>query len=887
MIPIELASLSELSILSLWGNQLTGTIPSELGNLQKLRALFLDGNQLTGEIPQELGNLPTLNELWLSDNRLVGEIPTALGDLKSLTRLFLDNNQLSGPIPAELGQLSNLVVLNLSQNQLDGEIPAELGNSSSLEELNLALNPLVGKLPPDLGKLTELTLLAIHDTGLVGCIPDPLTDVSNVHLGGVNVEYCRGRSALEALYNDTDGANWINNENWLTEKPIRYWFGITVDHRDRVLSIDLGLNELKGELSAELANLKKLNRLVIFGNDISGQLPTELGGLSELKQIFAGGNPLSGCIPNELRNVAQNDLLTVGIPYCSTDGSEASATPPLIALSAFSNSPNQINLSWSFDFEDVSQLSVSRDEEQVGILKTDQRTYSEFDLKPNTMYEYRLAVQLADGSLESAEVIVATLAVPPQLGEPANVTTSSFALPIIDEVNPLDTAYQLTLVGPDGEHISEWSDSRCRVFDGLTSGNAYRFELLVQNRLGIESYPPVTGLHGTDQHGDSLLYTQVLVGNDDPWAISAIEFAAQIYGLTDQSLNWMLNDVRVVGVRNNPSVGLIGDFIEIGYPVGPKILMHEVMHGFWNHWDGFDSDCDESSSYTYRRDVAQFMFDFRNLEATNEPNPWEEWRSFYNYLVGKASDGTKSEGKDFWKILEERRYGELWHALYHLVDTEIPSGVAGNVSLIPPPLRRYFNGVVAENSATTWRDELHWYSRLNPEDKRLWDNSYSSWEFLYYSPGYAAPTNAPRASIGEQHRQLLRDADRQQLVDFINTLEDIVCEADCHELWNSKYAYWTYELEDHMQRYQIYFEELNTNENVELDEQNLAALGQVMKVIVSDFYCGQETSQVARESVDGVQGITDRQRVAFHQIIDQITDPSEMILSTRRGCVEH
>ena len=46
---------SQLEVLSLNGNQLTGTIPPELGSLTNLERLYLSDNQLTGPIPPELG----------------------------------------------------------------------------------------------------------------------------------------------------------------------------------------------------------------------------------------------------------------------------------------------------------------------------------------------------------------------------------------------------------------------------------------------------------------------------------------------------------------------------------------------------------------------------------------------------------------------------------------------------------------------------------------------------------------------------------------------------------------------------------------------------------------------------------------------------------------
>ena len=47
-------------MLSLGGNELTGSIPPELGNLTNLIELILRENQLSGNIPSEIGSLTNL-----------------------------------------------------------------------------------------------------------------------------------------------------------------------------------------------------------------------------------------------------------------------------------------------------------------------------------------------------------------------------------------------------------------------------------------------------------------------------------------------------------------------------------------------------------------------------------------------------------------------------------------------------------------------------------------------------------------------------------------------------------------------------------------------------------------------------------------------------------
>ena len=100
------------------------------------------------------------------------------------------------------------------------------------------------------------------------------------------------RETLVALYNATDGENWRDNANWLSDAPLGEWYGVTTDDDGRVTELRLRNSEL------------------------SGEIPADLGGLSNLEGLFLSGNQLSGCIPNCLRDVETSDLLALGLPFC-------------------------------------------------------------------------------------------------------------------------------------------------------------------------------------------------------------------------------------------------------------------------------------------------------------------------------------------------------------------------------------------------------------------------------------------------------------------------------------------------------------------------------------------------------------------------------------------
>ena len=52
------------------------------------------------------------------------------------------------------------------------------------------------------------------------------------------------RAALVALYNATDGPNWEESENWMSNEPLSEWYGITTNITGRVTEIELGDNNL-------------------------------------------------------------------------------------------------------------------------------------------------------------------------------------------------------------------------------------------------------------------------------------------------------------------------------------------------------------------------------------------------------------------------------------------------------------------------------------------------------------------------------------------------------------------------------------------------------------------------------------------------------------------
>ena len=112
------------------------------------------------------------------------------------------------------------------------------------------------------------------------------------------------RAALVALYQATDGQNWVSNENWLTDAPLGEWYGVRVDGQGQVAGLSLGSSNLSGPIPSALGMLASLTTLTLSSNSLSGPIPPELGNLASLTELWLSLNNLTGPIPPELGNLS-------------------------------------------------------------------------------------------------------------------------------------------------------------------------------------------------------------------------------------------------------------------------------------------------------------------------------------------------------------------------------------------------------------------------------------------------------------------------------------------------------------------------------------------------------------------------------------------------------
>ena len=163
---------------------------------------------------------------------------------------------------------------------------------------------MTGVLPEGLTGLSALETFNFHNNpGLCAPVDEAFqawlrSIASAIGSSCATVDSVEDRAVLVELHGSMDGEKWTANTNWLSDRPIREWHGVTIDASGRVNGLVLFRNGLTGEIPTELGNLSNLTGLYLGENQLTGEIPTELGNLSNLTRLYLDGNSgLSGPLP--------------------------------------------------------------------------------------------------------------------------------------------------------------------------------------------------------------------------------------------------------------------------------------------------------------------------------------------------------------------------------------------------------------------------------------------------------------------------------------------------------------------------------------------------------------------------------------------------------------
>ncbi len=289
-----------------------------------------------------------------------------------------------------------------------------------------------------------------------------------------------------------------------------------------------------------------------------------------------------------------------------------------------------------------------------------------------------------------------------------------------------------------------------------------------------------------------------------PWVRARLAAVVTLYHISPRG------QVALESLDVRQMVGQPGWFGSYGYRgwtgVGeakPIPVMHELSHAYWGAfpvvgrpdllWDPAPGEELSSSMAEYHRDVLTFL--------SQPPDAYEPLRERLRLLPSLSSQNTDP--------------------LFHTVEADLIYMVGGDLSLVPPILRKYWEQMIEPGPFGSWAAALAWFQSL-PDTDRSSANGYLGFEHFdlraYHLPVVQAAAVRPEALA------VLAGEERQRLSDFASQFDMLVGDPDKAEDFN----FWRGYMRDMLNlraKYPTHLSSLGTPRAAEIDNA-LAFLGE-------------------------------------------------------------
>ena len=160
---------------------------------------------------------------------------------------------------------------------------------------------------------------------------------------------------LVQVYNQLDGPNWNNPENWLSSAPLEEWKGIHIE-LDRVTKLEIIQQDAIGPFPDQILGLDQLHTFEIRNGEISGDIPIELTQLVKLKRFVLSATGIGGEMPNIWTQFP--DLKTLSLSQGNITGSLPDL-PNGLSLVTFQGNQLTGPIPQSWEQNDLSNLNIS------------------------------------------------------------------------------------------------------------------------------------------------------------------------------------------------------------------------------------------------------------------------------------------------------------------------------------------------------------------------------------------------------------------------------------------------------------------------------------------------------------------------------------------------
>ncbi|PRQ30226.1 putative transferase [Rosa chinensis] len=290
--------------------------------MQKSLVFSLRSNNISGEFPQARSMWSDIDIVDVGDNHLSGNIPSSMGIPCSLFMLSMKNNKFDGEIPMALGNCTKLRSIDLGGNRFTGNLPSWIGtNVSKVFILRLPSNYLSGHIPQQLCNLGYLHLLDLGHNHLLGTIPkclNNMTALTDVNFNAYPLHQAYEQQIMvtkgrEFQYNKT--LRWVKSID-LSSNSLEGVIPEKICSLFALVILNLSMNHLSGNIPSKIGNLRLLEFLDLSVNHLSGRIPQSISSLTYLSHLNLSYNELSGRIPlgNQLQALDDSTNIYGGNP---------------------------------------------------------------------------------------------------------------------------------------------------------------------------------------------------------------------------------------------------------------------------------------------------------------------------------------------------------------------------------------------------------------------------------------------------------------------------------------------------------------------------------------------------------------------------------------------
>ncbi|XP_063943472.1 receptor-like protein 7 [Daucus carota subsp. sativus] len=299
---IEQLPWNNIIYLDLHSNMLNGSLPAFICDSSNLEILNLSNNNLSGVLPDCSKKLTSIRVFDLRMNKIQGNIPATLSNFRSLETINLNGNNLQGRIPSSFAEFEYLKLLDLGSNQINDTFPQCLEGLPKLQVLVLRSNRFHGIINTSSKVERPFLNLRIIDIS------------SNEFSGPLPAIYFKSFKAMKNGEVNKMERSYMGDNTYYSDSTCLVIKGVKIK-LVKILTIfttiDVSRNNFEGEIAESIGNLVALRFLNLSHNHLTGVIPSSVGKLSMLESLDLSFNRLEGEIPQQIAGIYSLGMLNL------------------------------------------------------------------------------------------------------------------------------------------------------------------------------------------------------------------------------------------------------------------------------------------------------------------------------------------------------------------------------------------------------------------------------------------------------------------------------------------------------------------------------------------------------------------------------------------------